>query len=87
MPYPRTEPVSEKELFAGEHPGHHTICQTGRDLYREIKKLPIPEWKKDELLIRIRLIYAFGKRMHRKLRKYRWDSDNPEKNRPYEEEI
>jgi hypothetical protein len=87
MPYPRTDPVSEHELFHGEHPGHHTICQNNRDLYREIQKLAIPDWKKDELLEMIRLNYAFGKRMHRKLRKYRWIHDNPEKFRSYEEEI
>lgn len=87
MPYPKTDPVTEREMFHGEHPGHHTICQNNRDIYKIIKDLNIEPSVKDDLLLRVRLTYAFGKRMHRKLKKYRQMFDNPEKNRTYEEEI
>jgi isopropylmalate/homocitrate/citramalate synthase len=87
MPYPKTNPVSERELFTGEHPGHHTICQNNRDTYRIIQGLDIPEDVKSDLLERIRLNFAFGKRMHKKLREYRWRYDDEEKNRTYEQEI
>ena len=79
MPYPRTKPVTEKEMFKEEHPGHHTICQTIRDTYRLTEDAKI----KENLL----LIYAFGKRMHKKLQGYRFEYDNEEKNRKYEQEI
>jgi hypothetical protein len=87
MPYPRTSPVTVKELFTDEHPGHHTICQNNRDTYRIIEKLDIPNELKEDLLLRIRLNFAFGKRMHKKLREYRWRYEDEEKNRTYEEEI
>jgi len=35
----------------------------------------------------LRLIFAFGKRMHNKLKEYRKRYDDEEKNRTYEEEI
>jgi len=79
LPYPRTNPVTEKEMFRDEHPGHHTICQTLRDTYR----MTDDEAVKDNL----RLIFAFGKRMHNKLKEYRKRYDDEEKNRTYEEEI
>jgi len=79
MPYPRTTPVTEKQLFDDEYPGHHTICQTIRDTYR----LTDDEKVKENL----RLIFAFGKRMHNKLKEYRQRYDDEEKNRKYEEEI
>ena len=87
MSYKRTNPVTEKELFSGEHPGHHTICQNGRDMYRIIQGLDIDESVKDGLLLKMRLNYAFGKRMHKQLRAYRWRYDDEEKQRKFEQEI
>lgn len=87
MSYPRTNPVTESEMFKEEHPGHHTICQNNRDMYRIIQGLDISQMVKDNLLERMRLTYAFGKRMHKQLRKYRQRYDDEEKNRTYEQEI
>ena len=87
MPYPRTAPATVKELFKDDHPTHHTICQNNRDTYRIVEALDIDETVKADLLERIRLNYAFGKRMHHKLKEYRRRYDDEEKNRTYEEEI
>ena len=87
MPYPRTRPATVKELFKSDHEGHHTICQNNRDLYRKIEALEISQDIKDELLLMVRLNYAFGKRMHEKLKGYRYQYDTAEKDRHYEEEI
>ena len=65
MPYPRTEPASEREMFAGEHPGHHTICQTLREIHREIPQ------DDEELKRKVRLVWAFAKKMHNRLKEYR----------------
>lgn len=87
MPYPRTTPYTEKQMFADDHPGHHTICQTNRDLYRLLESLDIPQDKKQEAKDKVLLIFAFGKRMHNQLKAYRARYDDEEKNRTYEEEI
>jgi hypothetical protein len=76
MPYPRTKPYTEEQMFKDDHPGHHTICQTIRETYVMTEDPKI----KENLL----LVFAFGKRMHNKLKEYRkrYDDEQIE----YEEE-
>ena len=76
MPYKRTTPYTEEEMFRNQHEGHHTICQTIRDTYRMTDDEKIKE--------NLRLIFAFGKRMHNKLKEYRKRYD--EEQIEYEEE-
>ena len=87
MGYPRTKPYTEPQMFADNHPGHHTICQTNRDLYNLLNSLDIPAEAKQEAKDKVLLIFAFGKRMHNKLKEYRKRYEDEEKNRTYEEEI
>lgn len=79
MPYPRTKPYTEEEMFKEVHVGHHTICQTLRDIY---VKTEDPETKEQ-----LRLVFAFGKKMHTKLKEYRQRYDDEMKQVKYEEEI
>ena len=87
MPYKRCNPTPVEEMFKERHPNHHTICENNRETYEIIRDLEINDEIKEDLLRRIRLNFAFGKRMHNQLKKYRWEKDHPEKNRTYEEEI
>jgi len=50
-------------MFKDEHPGHHTICQTLRDVYRKERD--------EETKEQLRLVWAFAKKMHNKLKEYR----------------
>lgn len=79
MGYPRTEPASEKEMLADPHPGHHTICQTLRDMYVK---------EEDEATkTQLRLVWAFAKKMHHKLKEYRKRYDDEMKNVNFTEEV
>ena len=76
MPYKRTTPYTEEEMFKDNHPGHHTICQTIRETYCMTDDPRI----KNNLL----LVFAFGKKMHNQLKRYRKRYD--EEQIEYEEE-
>jgi hypothetical protein len=62
MPYPRHEPVSEKEMERTRYEGHHTICQTLRDIYHLTDNKEIKD--------KYRLAVAMAKAMHEKLKEY-----------------
>jgi hypothetical protein len=62
MPYPRHEPVSEKEMERTRYEGHHTICQTLRDIYHLTDNKEIKD--------KCRLAVAMAKAMHEKLKEY-----------------
>ena len=63
MGYERTEPATEREMMRDEHPGHHTVCQTLRDVYHKTED--------EETRVQLRLIWAFAKKMHNRLKVYR----------------
>lgn len=71
MPYPRHKPVSEEEMLKpatdeemafSRYAGHHTICQTLRDIWATTDD--------DEVKMKCRLAMAMAKAMHRKLKDY-----------------
>ena len=70
MPYPRHNPVSEEEMLKpaseeemafSRYAGHHTICQTLRDIWAMTHD--------EEIKLKCRLAVAMAKAMHRKLKK------------------
>ena len=63
MPYPRRSPVPESEMDRGRYHGHHTICQTLRDMYQLMDN--------EELKLMCRLCMAYAKAMNEKLQYYR----------------
>jgi CRISPR/Cas system-associated exonuclease Cas4 (RecB family) len=63
MPYKTREPVSEKQMLKARYQGHHTICQTLRDIYILTKN--------DEIKYKCRVGMAMAKAMHEKLKEYK----------------
>lgn len=63
MPYPHREPVSEREMDRTRYDGHHSICQTLRDIYHLTDN---PDAK-----LKCRLAMAMAKAMTRKMQAYR----------------
>ena len=63
MGYERTEPASERTMMRDAHPGHHTVCQTLRDIYAKTED--------EETKVQLRLVWAFAKKMHERLKVYR----------------
>lgn len=62
MPYKRHDPVSEDEMDRTRWEGHHTICQTLRDMYHMTDDPYIK--------LKLRLAMAMAKAMHEKLKWY-----------------
>ena len=63
MPYKHREPVSEKEMEFDRYEGHHTICQTLREIYHMTDD--------PEIRIKLRLCVSFAKAMHKRLKEYK----------------
>jgi len=63
MSYKRREPVPEKVMLNERYHGHHTICQTLRDIYVETED--------EEIKLKLRLAMAMAKAMNDKLKKYK----------------
>lgn len=63
MPYKRRKPVPEREMLKTRWEGHHTICQTLRDLYQMTDDEEIKE--------KLRLAMAMAKAMHQRLKAYK----------------
>jgi len=74
MPYKHRDPVSEEEflyseepteaaMFKEAHPGHHTVCQTLRDIYQMTND--------EEARAKLRLAWAMMKAMNDKLHYYK----------------
>ena len=63
MPYPRVEPAPEIEMKKQRWKGHHTICETLREIYAMT----------DNEEIKQKLLQAMGyaKKMHEKLKQYK----------------
>lgn len=63
MGYKRREPVPEKEMDKTRWEGHHTVCQTLRDIYHLTDD--------EEIRYKCRLAMSMSKAMHEKLKWYK----------------
>lgn len=63
MPHPRKAPATVEEMFKEPHPGHHTICQTLRDIHEAV-----PDESTKEM---VRLAFSMAKAMNDKLHYYK----------------
>jgi hypothetical protein len=63
MSYKRREPVSEREMLKDRYEGHHTVCQTLRDIYALTEN--------EYIKYKCRLAMAMVKAMHKRLKKYK----------------
>ena len=76
MGYKRHKPVPEKVMLNERYHGHHTICQTLRDIYLEVGQ---DEIDVDKIRLQLRLSMAMAKSMHNKLKEYKKTLDFSEK--------
>lgn len=63
MPYKRRQPVDEAEMLKTRWNGHHTICQTLREIYSMTDD--------SEIKLKTRLAMAMAKAMQDRLKKYK----------------
>jgi len=63
MPYPRREPVPESEMDRTRYEGHHSVCQTLRDIYHMTEN--------PDIRLKLRLAMAMTKAMNEKLQYYK----------------
>ncbi len=63
MPYKKRQPVPESEMIKDRWKGHHTVCQTLRDIYAETQS--------DDIKMMCRLAMAMTKAMHERLKYYK----------------
>lgn len=67
MPYKRHEPVNERVMDLSNYEGHHSICQTLRDIYHMTDD--------EDIKIKCRVAVAMAKSMQKKLK---WYKENTE---------
>lgn len=63
MPHPRVEPVSEGVMLNNKAWGHHTICQTLREIFQMSDN--------EEIKYKCRLAMAMAKKMQNRLLEYK----------------
>ena len=63
MPYKHHDPVPESEMAFNRYDGHHTICQTLREIYRMTNN--------EEIKLKCRIGLAMTKAMHKRLKYYK----------------
>lgn len=68
MSYKRREPVPESKMLKTKYEGHHTICQTLRDIYHLTEN--------EEIRYKCRVAVAMAKAMQDKLKEYRATQEN-----------
>jgi hypothetical protein len=68
MPYKRREPVSEATMLKTRYKGHHTICETLREIYGMTED--------EDIKLKCRLAMAMAKAMQNKLKKYKAEKEN-----------
>jgi len=68
MPYKRREPVSEKVMLNERYKGHHTICETLREIWASTDD--------EEIKYKCRLATAMAKAMQNRLKKYKAEKEN-----------
>jgi len=67
MPYKRRRPVDVSEMDNTRWEGHHTVCQTLREIYRLTDN--------EEIRYKCRLAMAMTKAMNSRLKWYKKDGD------------
>jgi len=68
MGYKQHEPIDEKQMDKGRYHGHHTICQTLRDIYHLTDD--------PEIRLKCRVGMSMAKSMHKKLKAYHDQNNN-----------
>ena len=63
MPYKHRDPVPESEMDLSRYEGHHSICQTLRDIYHITDNA--------DVRLKARLAMAMAKAMHMQLKRYK----------------
>lgn len=67
MPYKHHEPVDISEMDRTRYDGHHSICQTLRDIYHLTDS--------EDVKLKTRVAMSMAKSMHTKLKKYKEEAD------------
>lgn len=68
MPYKRHQPVSVEKMMNEKYAGHHTICETLREIFLITED--------EEIKLKCRLATSMAKSMHRKLKAYKKESES-----------
>jgi len=68
MPYRRHEPVDQKIMDISNYEGHHSICQTLRDIYHLTED--------DDIKLKCRVAMSMAKSMQKKLKWYKARDEN-----------
>jgi len=71
MPYKRHHPINEDQMNKSKFEGHHTICQTLRDIYHMTNN--------PEIKLKCRVGMSMSKAMHKKLKKYKQQEEKRSK--------
>lgn len=82
MPYKRRHPVDEREMLKERWAGHHTVCETLREIYRHARTIEhacgfhelneaIPREHAQNIQQEARLAMAMAKAMQEKLKQYK----------------
>lgn len=62
MAYKQHEPVTERVMLKQRYAGHHTICQTLRDIYVDVDD--------EDVKLKLRVAMSMAKSMHERLKVY-----------------
>jgi hypothetical protein len=71
MPYRRHDPVPESMMDRSKYEGHHSICQTLRDIYHLTDD--------ENIRLKCRIAMSMAKSMHKRLKHYK-DQEAMEQN-------
>lgn len=63
MSYPKHQPVPEKTMDISNYEGHHSICQTLRDIYHMTDN--------EDIKLKCRIAVSMAKSMQKKLKWYK----------------
>jgi hypothetical protein len=72
MSYKRRKPVREKEMLKERWTGHHTVCETLREIYQLADDNDYQHYGfLEDIKLKCRLAMAMAKAMQEKLKKYK----------------
>lgn len=67
MPYKHHEPIDISEMDRTRYDGHHSICQTLRDIYHLTDN--------EDIKLKARVAMSMAKSMHNRLKKYKSEDE------------
>ena len=67
MSYKKRKPVPERDMLKSRYAGHHTICETLREIYQSTNN--------EDIKLKCRLAMSMAKSMHERLKKYKKEAD------------